>query len=127
MGRQWIYLRPGTAITQTVNLTAGTYNLSLSAMQWLGSGQQLPLKVTVGNGVSGQIPPDLFGATPPLTLPKMTWSGFSVPADAEVVIRIVVALPNPPLANNISTTMVGVWLDDVVLQKTGSNAHHRSR
>ena len=67
MGRQW----NGTAIAQTVNLTAAAYNLSMSAMQCLGSGRQLPQKATLGNANYSQIPQDLYNA-PPLLVVQAT-------------------------------------------------------
>ena len=96
MGRQWVSLRPGTAITQTVNLQPGSYSVSLSAMQWMDYLADVSLRVSIGAQAVILTPQNLTRAASGTAVPKMVFSGFSIASAGNYVLRIDVPLLNSP-------------------------------
>lgn len=119
MGREWISLWPGTAISQPVNLTARTYNASLRTMQWMDNLADVTLLVTIGVQQISLTPQNLSSVVSDTGVPKMTFAGFMVATADTVTLRIKVPQLN---LINYEGAYSGVWLDNVVLTKAAVNA-----
>ena len=109
IGRQWIFMQPGTAISQQVNLpTAGMYYISLQAAQAFGStGQAIVVKMD-GATVST--------LTPGSTVAMQTFAAISLAAGGH---ELQIELAEPPAG----ATNGGIWLDGVMLNKQGTNTY----
>ena len=119
MGRQWVMLKPGTSISQMVTLTAGYYFVGLSALQAQGNNPALTLAVSLNGYNSTQTPADLNGTALGTSPAPFTHGYFYVPGGT-YTLTITANQPPPNIYNNYQA--YGIWLDNVVLYKQGTNA-----
>ncbi len=118
MGRQWISLRPATTISQSVSLAAGTYNVSLSAMQGMDQLADMSLRVSVGAQQVTLVPQNLSSAVSGTGVPKLIFAGFTIATAGSYTLRIEV----PPFVPGIADGYSSVWLDDVVVSNAAANS-----
>ena len=107
-GRQWAFLRAGTAISQTITLQPGTYVVSLQAAQ-AGSATAAQIKISLGSSSAAAM-------TPAATLGVMTSAGISIATAGSY--KLTIEVPEPAPGAGVS---YGVAVDDVIVGNQGTN------
>ena len=107
-GRQWAFLRAGTAISQTVSLQPGTYVVSLQAAQ-AGAATAAQIKATVGTISAAPL-------TPAMASGVMTFGGITIATAGSYKLTLEVPEPAPGAGFSY-----GVSLDDVIVGQAGTN------
>ena len=103
-GRQWAFMRAGTAISQTLALQPGTYVVSLQAAQ-AGTATPAQIKVSLGSSSAALL-------TPAPTMGAMTFAGISVATAGNY--NLTIEVPEPASGTGFSS---GATLDDAIVGK----------
>ncbi|MEO8103215.1 MAG: Ig-like domain-containing protein, partial [Betaproteobacteria bacterium] len=110
MGRQWISMRPGNSISQTLTLSPGTYYLTGQAMQVPGYSTAAPLRVKLGTTV-------VATQSPGASIAKLTFASITIAATGSY--QLTIDVPEPASGTPVPA---GVYLDDIVLNVQGTNS-----